>query len=254
MKDAVMPDAPPAELIAAIAEGRALIICGAGVSRAATDKAPGWERLIRDALAEAAKPGGGMAQPLVEGCEKILTSRSLEDWLIAADAIQRKLGGAGGGPYRAFFVGKFASLAATNPDVLRSIAKVAAARNRIATTNYDHLISKALGWDRADWTDHLRVIEALRGERPAVWHVHGDFDRPNSIIFSQNDYDRIAKSDLPQFLQKSAGLNFTLVFVGCSASGLSDDNVGRLLEWMQKGFAGLGDKHFALIADANADV
>ena len=97
------------------------------------------------------------------------------------------------------------------------------------------MISRSLGWDRADWTDHLRVIEALRGKRPAVWHIHGDFDRPKSIIFSQNDYDRIVASELPQFVQKSAGLDFTLVFVGCSGSGLSDDNVGHLLGWMQSG-------------------
>jgi tetratricopeptide (TPR) repeat protein len=112
---------------------------------------------------------------------------------------------------------------------------------------------QALDWDRADWTDHLRVIEALRGARPAVWHIHGDFDRPNSIIFSQNDYDRIAASELPQFVQRSAGLNFSLVFVGCSGSGLSDDNVGRLLDWMRKGFSGLGDKHFVLASDDNKD-
>src|SRR5208282_5439938 len=96
-------------------------------------------------------------------------------------------------------------------------------------------------------------MEALRGRRPAVWHIHGHFDRPNSIIFSQNDYDRIAASDLPQFVQRSAGLDFRLVFVGCSGSGLSDDNVGSLLDWMHKGFAGLGDKHFVLVADNNTD-
>jgi tetratricopeptide (TPR) repeat protein len=254
LKVEAMPDAPPVELKAAIAEGRALIVCGAGVSRAATDgKAPGWERRIRDALAEAATVSGGTTQPWVEGCERSLASRSLDDWLNVADTIQRKLGGPGSGLCRAFFVGEFGSLTATRPDVLRSIGKIAAANNRIATTNYDHLISQALGWDRADWTDHLRVIEALRGKRPAVWHIHGEFDRPNSIIFSQHDYDRIAVSELPQFVQRSAGLDFTLVFVGCSGSGLSDDNVGRLLDWMHRGLAGLGDKHFALVADENTD-
>ena len=97
------------------------------------------------------------------------------------------------------------------------------------------------------------MIEALRGERPAVWHIHGDFDRPDSIVFSQSDYARIASSELPQFVQKLAGLDFTLVFVGCSGSGLWDDNVGRLLDWMHRGLSGLGDKHFVLVADDNKD-
>ena len=195
---------------------------------------------------------GGTAQPWVKACEALISSSQVEDWLNAANTIQQKLAPPDG-PYRAFFVGKLGSLKATQPAILEAIAKIAAAKNKIATTNYDHLISQALDWDRADWTDHLRVIEALRGARPAVWHIHGDFDRPNSIIFSQNDYERIAASELPQFVQKSAGLNFSLVFVGCSGSGLSDDNVGRLLDWMRKGFSGLGDKHFVLVTDDNKD-
>ena len=93
----------------------------------------------------------------------------------------------------------------------------------------------------------------MRGERPAVWHIHGDFDRPNSIIFSQSDYDRIAVVGTAAIRPKSAGLDFTLIFVGCSGSGLSDDNVGRLLDWMHKGFSGLGDKHFVLTTDDNKD-
>jgi tetratricopeptide (TPR) repeat protein len=248
-----MPDAAPAELKAAIGEGRALIVCGAGVSRAATNgAAPGWEWLIRDALAEAAAPGGGMTQPWAKACEAFLESKEIADWLNAANTIQQKLAPIDG-PFRAFFVNKLGSLKAIQPAILEAIAKIASAKNKIATTNYDHLISQALNWDRADWTDHLRVIESLRGRRPAVWHIHGDFDRPGSIIFSQDDYDRIAASELPRFVQQSAGLDFTLVFVGCSGSGLSDDNVGRLLDWMHKGFAGLGDKHFVLVADDNTD-
>jgi len=74
----------------------------------------------------------------------------------------------------------------------------------------------------------VRVIEALRRDPPAVWHIHGDWDHPESIVFSQADYDRIVAKELPQFVQQTATLGFTLVFVGCSGSGLSDDNVGRL--------------------------
>jgi hypothetical protein len=42
-----MADLPPKELKAAIAAGRALIVCGAGVSMAATGgTAPSWARLM----------------------------------------------------------------------------------------------------------------------------------------------------------------------------------------------------------------
>ncbi len=46
-----MVDDPPRDLRDAIAEGRALVVCGAGVSQSATNRvAPGWAQLIRDAL------------------------------------------------------------------------------------------------------------------------------------------------------------------------------------------------------------
>jgi SIR2-like domain len=248
-----MPDdPPPRDLSDAVAEGRALVICGAGISRAATrEMAPGWAQLIEDALAKAAKLKGGTEQHWVKACKELLTSNLVEDWLNAANTIQQKLAPPNG-PFRDFLICKLAFLKATRPTILEAIKKIAS-RNRIATTNYDHLISEALGWDRTDWTDPQRVVEALRDHRKAVWHIHGDFDRPNSVIFSQHDYDRIAAQELPQFVQKSAGLTFTLVFVGCSASGLSDDNVGKLLDWMRVGFSGLGDKHFVLIPDDNKD-
>ena len=66
-----MADEPPRDLRDAIVQGRALIVCGAGVSRAATDGvALGWAQLIKEALAEAAKGNAGMAQPWAKACGK----------------------------------------------------------------------------------------------------------------------------------------------------------------------------------------
>ena len=248
-----MADPPPKELKAAIAAGRALIVCGAGVSMAATGgAAPGWAQLVKDGVAHAASLCNADDTEWADACRILLQKPKSANWLRAADMVQAKLGGPAGGPYRAFLKERLGGLKPANPHILRSLKRLADAGNRIATTNYDHLISHALRWDRVDWSDHVRVIEALRGE-PVIWHIHGDYQRPESIVFSQTDYDRIVRTDLPQFVQQSAGLNFTLVFVGCSGSGLSDDNVGELLAWLHKGFAGLGDKHFVLVDDGNKD-
>ena len=104
---------------------------------------------------------GGGSQAWTKACEAFLESKEIADWLTAANTIQQKLAPVDG-PYRAFFVSKLGSLKAIQPAILDAIAKIASAKNRIATTNYDHLISQALNWDRADWTNHLRVIEALQ--------------------------------------------------------------------------------------------
>ena len=83
--------------------------------------------------------------------------------------------------------------------------------------------------DLADWTNHLRVIDAVRDKRPAVWHIHGDLRSTEFDHLSRKTTRPDRHVGLPQFARKSAGLDFMLVFVGCSGSGLSDDNVGRLL-------------------------
>jgi len=249
-----MADDPPKELIAAIAAGRALIVCGAGVSRAATGgAAPGWAKLIEDGLECASRLCAADDQVWAEACRIQLKSKKTADWLRAADAIQEKLGGPSGGDYRAFFSKNLSTLENTKPELLQALAKLAGANNPIATTNYDHLISRALKWERIDWVNYLGVVEALRGKRQAVWHIHGDYDRPESIIFSRADYQRIVQHEFSQFVQQLAALNFTFVFVGCSGSGLGDDNVGELLNWLRKGFAGLGDQHYVLVADSNTD-
>ena len=111
-----MADDPPKELLDAVTAGRALIICGAGVSRAATNgSAPGWAQLIKDALYEAAtpasptksskaaKPPKPKTEAWVKACKALLKSKAVEDRLDAANTIQKKLGGLSGGPYRAFF-------------------------------------------------------------------------------------------------------------------------------------------------------
>jgi len=238
----------------AIAAGRALIVCGAGVSRAATGgAAPGWQTLIKEGLAEATNLHKAAGKAWVTACEALLASDDVDDWLNAANTIQAKLGGPSGGDYRAFFNERLGDLECSNSAVIGAIGKLAAAKNRTATTNYDHVLSKGLHWERVNWTKHELVVGALRGKREAVWHIHGDFDFSESIIFSQADYDRIIDHEYSQFVQQLALLQFTFVFVGCSGDGLSDDNVGRLLGWLKSGFSGLGDKHFALIADSNKD-
>src|SRR6476661_326063 len=118
----------PGDLIKAIQDGRALIVCGAGVSRLATGgAAPGWAELINRGL-EAARPKIGNEPAWVRSCRELLKpDASADDWLEAADKIQERLGGHGGGPYRAFLNATVGRLIATSPalfDSLRAIGEL----------------------------------------------------------------------------------------------------------------------------------
>ena len=87
-----MADVAPPELKAAIAAERAQIVCGAGVSMAATGgTAPSWAQLVRHGLAEAARINNAAGNSRVHACEALLESNEVGDWLNAANTIHAKL-------------------------------------------------------------------------------------------------------------------------------------------------------------------
>jgi hypothetical protein len=122
---------------------------------------------------------------------------------------------------------------------------------RLATTNYDSLLCDYTGIQPKTWRNPDSVAEILKRESSHVWHIHGYWDEPESVIFSNADYVRVRNSDLAHFLQRSAAFADTLIFIGCSAYGLADENVGKLLEWSGESWAGLGRNHFALVHESD---
>jgi tetratricopeptide (TPR) repeat protein len=239
---------PPKDLVEAITEGRALIVCGAGVSRlAAGNTAPGWKQLIEMGL-EHAKRG---AEPeWIKSCAALLESAKADLWLTAADMIQQQLGGCSDGRYRAFLRSAVGKLKATDSAVIEALRGLVDKNNRIATTNYDDLLCHGLKRQPVNWKDADSVAECLGGDHDAVLHLHGNWRDPASVVFSQDDYKRLRGAESAQFLQQLAAHNFTLVFVGCSNAGLADENVGELLDWFGTRWSGLGKKHYVLVREA----
>lgn len=228
----------------AISGAKALIVCGAGVSRAVTrEAAPGWKGLIESAIESAPKEPG---EDWSEHCREGLKRNDPDAWLSSADMAQRKLGGFSNNSYRAWLMKNVGELEASEPALLDAII---ALNCRLATTNYDGLLCTKKGVQPKTWRNPNSVAEILTGKSQNVWHIHGYWDDPESVIFSNLDYERVKHSDRAQFLQQQAAFADTLIFIGCSASGLADQNVGRLLNWFGSSWGGLGKKHFALVTD-----
>jgi hypothetical protein len=135
-------------------------------------------------------------------------------------------------------------LTVTEPALLDAIK---ALNCRLATTNYDGLLCNHVGVPPKTWLRSNAVAEILKGETCNVWHIHGYWDEPESVIFSNADYHRVKHSDRAQFLQQHAAFTDTLIFIGCSADGLADQNIGKLLKWFGDVWGGLGENHFALV-------
>jgi hypothetical protein len=186
----------------------------------------GLERLIDSAIDEAPeKPGENWRAT----CKAILSSRDSETWLSAADIAQRKFGGCKAGKYRAWLKGSVGTLTLPTVDS-KLLDAIKALHCRLATTNYDSLLCDYMGVRPKTWRNPDSVAEILKRESSHVWHIHGYWDDPESVIFSNADYVRVQNSELAQFLQRSAAFTDTLIFIGCSADGLADENVGKLLD------------------------
>jgi hypothetical protein len=240
---------PLDELKAAIATGRTLVVCGAGVSRQATgNKAPDWKALIEAGLNEASKRSAPDPAEM-KAARVYLESSNADNWLRAADIVQEMLQGPDGGPYKGFLKGQFSSLTLADPPILENLQRLVEQKNLISTTNYDDLVRKSLGFDPIPWTRPEAVAACLKGERNGVLHLHGHWEDASSVVFSKKDYDRIQLAPQAQFLLQLAAFNFTLLFIGCSTSGLADQNVGKLLSWFQKHWSGLAARHFALVLE-----
>jgi tetratricopeptide (TPR) repeat protein len=232
----------------ALSESKAIVVCGAGVTRASTNNtAPGWFDLIkrgRDAAMKAAKANADVAW--VKSLDELLQSSDVEDWLGAADVIQKKLGGPEGAPYKNFLTTAVGDLCVVNETVGEAICALGVP---IATTNYDNCLCAQTGYAYATWREPTEVAATLLGRSLRVWHIHGHWKDPESVVFSARDYERVKGSELAQFLQSHAAFERSFVFVGCSADGLNDANVGGLLKWFGENFASVSSNHYAIVPE-----
>jgi hypothetical protein len=124
----------------------------------------------------------------------------------------------------------------------------------IITTNYDHLIELAIAFKRKELPavfthDSVQDLGAALydEDRFFVFKLHGDIARPDTVVLTDRDYDRLILHSpaLRSFLQ-AIFLNFNLLFVGYS---VSDRDFELVLKEMELVFAGNTPPHYALLPD-----
>lgn len=95
------------------------------------------------------------------------------------------------------------------------------------------------------WQESSRVQRVIRGDAKAILHLHGYWDKPESIVLGSRSYEEIIRNTPAQNLQRALGITRTLVFVGCG-SGLEDPNFGQFLAWLRDNFSGSEYRHYRL--------
>jgi hypothetical protein len=240
---------PLDELRYAIARRQALVVVGAGVSIGATDRNPvaSWTGLLEDGVGRC-KAVASMSDEWVSRRKADLASGDMDELLAVAEQVASKLGAPRGGEYRRWLRETVGTLRAVHREVLEALRDL---NVKIATTNYDGLIEEITRWPAVTWQDGSKVERVLREAEPGVFHVHGYWDRSESVILGIRDYDRALGNDHAQTVQKAIRATQTLLFVGCG-EGLRDPNFDAFLRWTRGVFAGSEYRHFLLAVDREA--
>ncbi len=225
--------------------GRALVVVGTGITLAATAGTPAgalasWDGLLRHGIKHATH-FGRRSEAWASTLRSRLDPPDLDAFIAVAAEICSALGAPAGGEYRRWLeltVGSFRANGLKELEALRDLGLP------LATTNYDGLLEEITGLAAATWQDNAPFEDLLHGKPPrAILHLHGHWQRPDSVIFDPAAYQRAAP--VIQRLLQTLRLTHTLLFIGCG-TGLADPNWSNLLLWSRNVLAGSRYRHFRL--------
>lgn len=227
-----------------IAAGRCVAIVGAGVSIFSTRNAQcaSWTGLLRHGVQRCTEVVADLPDGWAGRVTDDIRSGDPDDLLSAAEKVARKLRAPDGGEYARWLRESVGTLKAERLEVLDVLADLGVT---LATTNYDDLIESATGLPPITWMDGTRVERVFRGDDRAVVHLHGYWQRPESVILGIRSYDQVLGNEQAQAMLRAIAAIRTILFVGCG-DGLADPNFGTLLNWTGNVFARSEYRRFLL--------
>lgn len=235
------------ELQEAVAKGRCVFIVGTGFSISGSNGAPcaSWNGLVEQSLDYMVKRNMAPDKwfDMIKMTFGYAVSAGDTGTLISvAGMLQEKIHESGGLALSNWLretVGQLKSEDATWAHALDAIGCP------ILTTNYDTLLEQATNRESATWMDSAEIQNILVSNSTKIAHLHGIWNKPESVVFSQSDYTRLLSSASAQELQKAVSALKSIVYVGVGA-GLSDPNFSRLIDWHRKSFSNSSLQHYRL--------
>jgi hypothetical protein len=140
-----------------------LIVCGAGVSKAANPKAPDWRALIESGIDRVV--AFGLAGEEWGARQRQALKGKPSEWIGAANQVTDELGGRQHSEFREWLRGLLGELKAERTEILDALRELAQAGCLISTTNYDGMLGDELDLPVIRWADHAKVLQYLNGQR-----------------------------------------------------------------------------------------
>jgi NTP pyrophosphatase (non-canonical NTP hydrolase) len=224
------------------------LVLGAGVTIAATGDAPtaSWRGLLQHGL-ERVQAVNSCPASRVRVLGTILAADDdPAAYVYAAELITESLGGRGGPEFATWLEDAIGGLEITDSSLVDALVGLDVP---ILTTNYDGLLEAATGLAPVTWLDGSHLQSVIRGTKPAVVHLHGYYERPESVVLGIRSYEDALHTEQLQALQQAMATLQTLVFVGVG-DGLDDPNFSALRAWIRKTQPAARHRHFRLCTNA----
>ncbi len=221
------------ELREKIAKEQVVVLVGSGVSYAATGRDPlaTWPGLLE---------GGTKCLHAVDRRAAAAVRRELEakDFLASAERLREGLEKHGKlDEWMRDTIGGLQSKprvdGSDGPDILSAIQGLGVP---IATTNYDHLLERATGRDPLTWKYPSRISNWMDGSLKAIYHVHGSYQDPASVVLSIRNYVKVEDKEPSEHMLKSVFTSKSVLLIGCGDAGLSDPHFTAIRAWMRTNF------------------
>ena len=239
-----MIPAIPTELVAQIADGRAALFVGAGLSQGAG--LPGWPQLLREMLTHLEKRDG--IQP---DQQDLLTAIQQGDLLAIAETLRERLRD---DEFRRFLQDRIQGTRPKPTQAHRLLQRIPFGVQ--VTTNYDGLLEGAYALEHDGATlhtfTHQDVPELGAATRSGEYllKLHGDINRIDSVVLGTTDYRRIMQAN-PACRTHLTTLftTRTVLFLGY---GLADPDLMLVLDALREHFRDHTATHYALMPEDRA--
>jgi SOS-response transcriptional repressor LexA len=220
---------------------------GMGLSSAATGGAAhaSWRGLIADGIKVCERVVSPLPPGWASRMRDQLDNSDVISYIAAADEITRRLRVVRGGREFGYWIRRTVGGLHPTPEGEKIIKAVRSLGKAVVTTNYDTLIEDVKPrWNSKTWTDS-DYAEAV-GQTRMVLHLHGVVGKPDSVILSSADYERLSQDQLADVLNKSLFASHRFIFIGCGGS-LSDPDIAPLIDFMNNLIPERKTEHYILV-------
>jgi hypothetical protein len=227
-----------------LASGQVVVVVGSGVSVAACGnqevdghKVATWRGLLEHGVERLS--GIGAADGDAELLCGLIGSGKPDLMINAAEIITDRLKARSEGTFRGWLADTVGELRIQEATLLQDLA---ALPGFLATLNYDHLLEQTTGHPAITWQEPNAVQEVLRGHRQAILHLHGEYQKPESVVLGLASYHKVKDDPHAKAVLQWFTLGKTLLFVGCGDTVL-DPNFQQLIAWGSEALQDVVPRH-----------